>query len=113
MKLHAVIKTLREEKALTQEQLAEKSGLTRGYISRLESGDYADGSPSIRTLQKIAMGFTMPLEYILNKAGITKDDYLKSADTGTFLRAKYDFTTEQVQNVEVYIEHVKNQLKKK
>ena len=38
MKLHAVIKSLREDKGLTQEKLAEHSRLTRGYISRFEAG---------------------------------------------------------------------------
>ncbi len=111
MKLYAVIKALREGHKLTQEQLAEKSGLTRGYISRMEAGDYSEGSPSIRTLQKIAGGLSVPLEFILNKAGITKEDYIKSADTPTFLRAKYDFDTQQIKEVEQYINYIKGKLK--
>ncbi len=111
MKLHAVVKALREEHGLTQEQLAEKSGLTRGYISRMEAGDYREDSPSIRTLQKIAEGLSVPLELILNKAGITKEDYINSAETHIYLRAKYDFNTEQIKEVEQYIDYIKNKLK--
>jgi transcriptional regulator with XRE-family HTH domain len=111
MKLHAVIKSIREDKGLTQEKLAEDSGLTRGYISRLEKGSYADDSPSIRTLRQIARGLREPLELILGKAGITQEDYTSHALTPTFLRAKYDLNEEQIRAVESYIAHIKTRLK--
>jgi len=113
MKLNAVIKSLREDKGLTQEKLAEHAKLTRGYISRLEKGNYADDSPSIKTLRKIADGLNEPIELILDKAGITQDDYIKSANTQTFLRAKYDLNSTQINEIESFIEHVKNKLKAK
>ncbi|MFA6270408.1 MAG: helix-turn-helix transcriptional regulator [Candidatus Paceibacterota bacterium] len=113
MKLAEVIKSLREDKELTQEKLAENSGLTRGYISRLEQGEYPDESPSVSTLRKIADGLSEPLEFILNKAGITQEDYIKSADTPTFLRAKYNFNEEQSKMVENYIGYLKKELKVK
>ncbi|MEI8249075.1 MAG: helix-turn-helix transcriptional regulator [Candidatus Taylorbacteria bacterium] len=113
MKLHNVIKNLREDKGLTQEKLAENAKLTRGYISRLEKGTYADDSPSIKTLKKIADGLKEPLELILAQAGITQDDYIKSASMPTFLRAKYNLNEQQILSVESFIEHVKNQLKAK
>ena len=112
MKLHTVIRSLREDKGLTQEKLAKDSGLTRGYISRLESGEYLDDSPSVKTLRQIAEGLKEPVELILTKAGITQDDYIKSASTPTFLRAKYDLNKEQIASVEAYIEVIKNQLLK-
>ena len=113
MKLHNVIKNLREDKGLTQEKLALNAKLTRGYISRLEKGTYADDSPSIKTLKKIADGLKEPLELILAQAGITQDDYIKSASMPTFLRAKYNLNEQQILSVESFIEHVKNQLKAK
>jgi transcriptional regulator with XRE-family HTH domain len=103
---------LREDKGLTQEKLAQEAKLTRGYISRLEQGEYADDSPSIKTLRQIAGGLNEPMELILNKAGITQDDYIRSASTPTFLRAKYDLNKEQINSVEAYIEVIKNQLLK-
>ena len=112
MKLHSIIKSLREDKSLTQEKLAEGAGLTRGYISRLEKGTYADDSPSIKTLRKIAKGLSEPLELILSKAGITQEDYIKTASTPTFLRAKYDLNREQIHSVEMYIQLLKKHLEK-
>ena len=112
MKLNLIIKSLREDKGLTQEKLAEVAGLTRGYISRMEKGTYTVDSPSIKTLRKIAKGLSVPLEFILSKAGITQEDYISTVTTPIFLRTKYDLNEEQIRSVESFIEHVKNQLKK-
>lgn len=46
------VKEIRKEKGMTQEQLAEKSGVARGIIVRLESGK--GFSTSMKTLAKIA-----------------------------------------------------------
>lgn len=113
MKLHTVIRFLREDKGFTQDKLAQAAKLTRGYISRLEQGEYADDSPSIKTLRQIADGLKEPVELILHMAGITKEDYIARASTPTFLRAKYDLNEKQIQAVELYIDHVKRQLKAK
>ncbi len=109
MKLHDVIKSLREDKNMTQEKLAQDAKLTRGYISRLEQGEYAEDSPSIRTLRQIANGLKEPVELILTKAGITQEDYIAKASTPTFLRAKYNLDDTQSKAVEAFIELIKKQ----
>ena len=43
----------RKETELTQKQLAEKSGISQGDISKLENGN---ANPSLRTLQRLAAG---------------------------------------------------------
>src|SRR5487761_106399 len=45
------IKTLRKEKGLTQEALAQRAGLPQSHVSKLENGRH---SPSSVTLEKIA-----------------------------------------------------------
>ena len=52
------LKTLREGQHLTQQQLAEKTGIRQGDISKLEHGN---GNPSLRTLQRLADGLGMKL----------------------------------------------------
>jgi len=47
----SVIKTLREEKGLSQQELADYSEVDRTYISDLERGLY---SPSLNTIYKLA-----------------------------------------------------------
>ncbi len=46
------IRTLREERALSRERLAEMTGLSAVYIKKLEAGERK--SPSFPTLQRIA-----------------------------------------------------------
>ena len=46
------IKRLREEKGMTQEQLAEKADVNRSLLNQLETGKLKN--TSINTLQKIA-----------------------------------------------------------
>lgn len=47
----ARIRKVRQELGMTQEQLAEKSGISQEYISRLENGEH---SPSRKTIEKVA-----------------------------------------------------------
>lgn len=49
----------REEKHLTQGQLAEVTGIHQANISKLESGT---GNPSLRTLKRLAAGMGMKLK---------------------------------------------------
>ena len=53
----------RKESGLTQKQLAEKTGITQGDISKMERGN---GNPSIRTLQRLAdgMGMILKVEFL-------------------------------------------------
>jgi transcriptional regulator with XRE-family HTH domain len=54
-------KLLREVRGLTQEQLAERCGLSADTIRRLEHGEF---SPSLRTLRKVARGFEMSVSQL-------------------------------------------------
>lgn len=53
----------RERRDLTQQQLAEITGIQRADISRLENGT---GNPSLRTLKRLAagMGMQLKLEFV-------------------------------------------------
>lgn len=53
----------REERDLTQKQLAEATGINQADISRLESGT---ANPSLRTLKRLAagMGMALKLEFV-------------------------------------------------
>jgi transcriptional regulator with XRE-family HTH domain len=45
------LKRLREERGLTQDRLAKRSGVSHGYLARLEIGMH---DPSLSTLKKLA-----------------------------------------------------------
>lgn len=61
-----IIKALlnaREAAGLTQKDLAERTGIAQGDISKLETGN---ANPSLRTLQRLAagMGMKLKLEFV-------------------------------------------------
>lgn len=45
------IKELREKQGMTQEELAERAGISRGYLARLET---ARQDPTLGVLEKVA-----------------------------------------------------------
>jgi len=52
------IQTLRDRRTMTQEELAAKASLSRGYLARLETGRH---DPSATTLAKIAKALRVPI----------------------------------------------------
>jgi len=52
------LKTLRKEKGLSQEELAERSGLNRPYISGIEKGKR---NVSIETVEKLSQALHVPV----------------------------------------------------
>lgn len=69
MKLGEKIKLLRNEYNYTMQELADKSNLTKGYISMLEKGinptTKKEIIPSLDTVQNIAVAFNIDLETLL------------------------------------------------
>jgi len=62
----------RKNSGLTQKQLAKRTGIAQGDISKLESGS---GNPSLKTLQRLAaaMDMKLRLEFLpLNDRVITE-----------------------------------------
>lgn len=49
----------RQAKRVTQQQLAERTGIAQADISRLENGN---SNPTLRTLQRLADGLEMTVE---------------------------------------------------
>lgn len=59
---HAVIQAFidaRKESGMTQKELADRTGIAQGDISKLENGN---ANPSIRTLQRLATGMNKILK---------------------------------------------------
>ena len=63
------IKELRAEHGLTQEELSDRSGLFRTYMSRIESGQ---ANPTLTMLYQIAAAFPLDVRDLLGPpSGIT------------------------------------------
>jgi transcriptional regulator with XRE-family HTH domain len=56
------IKALREQRKMTQEQLAERAGIGRSYLARLET---ARQDPTLSTLEKIAKALRVKVAKLL------------------------------------------------
>ncbi|HRH33312.1 MAG TPA: helix-turn-helix domain-containing protein [bacterium] len=61
------IKELREEAGMTLTQLAERSGLSLAYISKLESGGYQD--LSLTSSKSLSKGLGLTLKDFLQRMG--------------------------------------------
>jgi transcriptional regulator with XRE-family HTH domain len=62
-RLSRVIKTLREEKGLSQKALAMRVGVTDAYITMLETGKRKN--PSLDILKKLAKALGVPVTELL------------------------------------------------
>ncbi len=56
------LKRLRESRGLTQERLAKKVGISRGYLARLEMGRH---DPPLSRLRKLAKALGVPVTELL------------------------------------------------
>lgn len=56
------IKALREQRGMTQERLAERAGISRTYLARLET-DRQD--PTLSTLEKLAKALKVSVAKLL------------------------------------------------
>lgn len=61
-RLSVRLKRLREERGLTQEKLAKRSGVSHGYLARLEIGMH---DPSLSTLAKLAKALKVSVAELL------------------------------------------------
>lgn len=60
------LRCLREEKKLSQGDLQKRTGLTRGYISRVENGHIV---PAIENLEKMTRAMDVPLYQLFYDGG--------------------------------------------
>ncbi len=61
------IRRLREEKGLTQRELAERAGLSPSYVNEIENGRKR---PSLRVLNRLAGGLGVPAGVLMGPLGI-------------------------------------------
>jgi transcriptional regulator with XRE-family HTH domain len=56
------VRALRDRRAMTQEVLAQKAGISRGYLARVETGRH---EPTLTTLRKLAKALGVPVSELL------------------------------------------------
>ena len=70
------IKQLRAERSITQEELADRAGLFRTYMSRIERGS---ANPSLTMLHAIASAFEVPVAGLFELASKDIPSRVRSA----------------------------------
>ena len=79
MKLGEIIKKFRYDNDMTMQDFADKSGLSKGYISMLEKNKHPQSKrelvPSFETYKKVASAMCMPLDDFL--AALDGDEVVK------------------------------------
>lgn len=56
------VQALRHERAMTQEALAKKAGISRAYLARMETGRH---EPTLTTLRKLAKALGVAVTALL------------------------------------------------
>jgi XRE family aerobic/anaerobic benzoate catabolism transcriptional regulator len=99
------IKKLRESAGLSSKDLAENSGLSPAYISKIESGSTL--SISLTTSKKIAYGLGLSLKDFLSELGFINNTERPSFEMITNAFRSKGYTPEQVQQIIKYAEFIK------
>lgn len=110
--MRQVVETVQE--AIRKNTLEKQSNISRGYLSQLEAGRYANLSPY--KLKAIAHVYNIPYELLMNKAGYLDETSNKVKEDATFtlmLKEVSGMTRKEKQTVLEYIEFVKSRRNKK
>ncbi len=62
-RLGAVLRRLRREQDLTQQEVAKRAGISQPLVSFIETG--SKGNPTIRVLKKLAKALGVPVTELL------------------------------------------------
>lgn len=94
------LKRLREERDLTQDDLAKKISVSRPTLSKYESGDV---DISTETAVLLADIFDVSTDYLLGKSDVRHHVVTRAA------HATGDLSKEELEKVEEYIKFIKSQ----
>lgn len=84
MSFGELIKSIRLDNQMTLQELNDKTGLSKGYLSKLENG--LRGTPKIENIAKLSEGLNYSYSSLLAEAG-----YLKEYELEKYKEALEDF----------------------
>jgi len=98
-----VFKELRNSLKLTQQDLADKLGLSRSAIGMYEKGER---EPDFETLELIADFFNVDMDYLLGRTKVTTTIHTLAAH-----HDNEDWTDEELAEIEAFKEFVRSKRK--
>lgn len=108
MKLSNITNEYRKKQELTLDQLSERSLLSKGFLSRLEKGDFDGKNVSLDTVIKLAKGFHVKVMEILDLLNVTRDSQQTAPPLRAYLRTKYAIEdNSKIKIIEDLIDHLK------
>lgn len=104
------LKQLREELGLSMHDVAKKTDLTPGYISKIEAGDIFK-SINVDSLIAFSKAYGIPITALLEEAGfLDKEDDLPQLST--YLKTKYKLSPQVIRDIEIFKEFIEGYHKK-
>ena len=110
-KLGVYLKQLRTESGLSIREVAKKSEITPGYLSKIEKGDIFS-ILSIHTFLKLSKFYNIPIGALLKEAGLVDTDEYDLPDFAQYLRAKYHLSPQAIRDMEMAKKIVEEKYKK-
>ena len=104
------IKELRQERNLTQTQLAKMCGISQSALSGYESGKF---NPDSRTLHLLSNIFDVTVDYIIAKDEPEEKNNNVSPLTFALQGEIHDFTAEEINELMEFARFVKSKRNKK
>jgi len=98
----------RQKKGFTLEKLAEKSDLSKGFLSRLENGEFDQKNVSLATIIKLADGLSIEVKEILDLLDVTKGQ--ENPPLQLYLKRRYKIEDDRDYLI---IENLINHIKRK
>lgn len=106
------LRQLREDMGFSIHETARQTGLSAGYISRIELGKTFK-SINVETLIKLSNVYGIPLNAILENAGFLEKAEDDLPGFAVYLRIKYNFPPQAVRDMEIAKEVVEKKYYKK
>ncbi len=104
-KIAKLVTQKREQAGLSARELAERSGLSPAYISRLENGEYK--SLSLPTVKELADGLGLTLRAFLEEAGLLNNEERPSYKLITQSLRHLGYSDKEAEDVIRYARYVK------
>lgn len=107
MTLKEIVSEFRDNKGFTLDELAERTSLSKSFLSKIENGEFNEKNISLDTLIKLADGFNIKVKEILSLLNVVNEKPV-TPSLNVYLRQKYGMDNkEAVRIIEDLIDHLK------
>lgn len=103
-KIGRYVQYQREKRAISLQELADRSGVTAAYLSRLENGEYE--TVKLNILEQLSSAFDIPLTTFLKKCELIDDEYITLPEFEFYLNEKYQLPETAISDMKLFLKFV-------